>query len=91
MSTPTKGEFDWLNFASLDPKELHDEIAWGTINKMGWIASPELFFALKQYVRDIGLLDGQADSTGVPEQADWDDAAAPGHAPTQHSRRHSAG
>jgi hypothetical protein len=55
--TATKGEFDWLCVASLPLDELHDEVVWGTIKKMGWIASPELFFALKQYVREIGLLD----------------------------------
>jgi hypothetical protein len=57
MSTPTKGEFDWLNVASLPLDELHDEVAWGTIRAMGWIASPELFFALKQYVIEVGLLE----------------------------------
>jgi hypothetical protein len=85
MSTPTKSEFAWLNVASLPPEELHDEVVWGTIKKMGWIAGPELFFALKQYVRDIGLVDG-----GVREQADGDDADASRHAPAQHSGRHSA-
>jgi hypothetical protein len=48
---------DYLNQASIPIEELHDEIAWGTISRMGWIASPELFFALKQYIIEVGLIE----------------------------------
>jgi hypothetical protein len=46
-----------LNRAEIPADELHDEVAWGTIKVMGWIATPELFFALKQYVIEVGLID----------------------------------
>jgi hypothetical protein len=48
---------EWLCEPAIPLSELHDEIAWGTINRMGWIASPELFFALKQYIIEVGLVE----------------------------------
>jgi hypothetical protein len=48
---------EWLCEPAIPADELHDEVAWGTIKVMGWIATPELFFALKQYVIEVGLID----------------------------------
>ena len=40
----------------MTPDELDficEETAWWTIDKMGWVASPELLFALKAYVKEL--------------------------------------
>jgi hypothetical protein len=55
---------EWLCVPAIPLEELPDEIVWGTISKMGWIASPELFFALKQYVREIGLIEIAVNAPG---------------------------
>jgi hypothetical protein len=59
-----------LNRAELPPEELHDEVAWGTIRAMGWIASPELFFALKAYVQEIGLIESEKSNEDCPPGLD---------------------
>ena len=33
--------------------ELYEETAWAVIDRKGWIATPELLFALKQYTKEI--------------------------------------
>ena len=33
--------------------ELYEETAWAVIELKGWIATPELLFALKQYTKEI--------------------------------------
>ena len=37
----------------LTPDELYEETAWAVIDRKGWIATPELLFALKQYTKEI--------------------------------------
>jgi len=37
----------------MNEDQLAEEIAWGTINAMHWVASPELLFALKAYIIEL--------------------------------------
>jgi hypothetical protein len=50
-------------------EELPDEIVWGTIARMGWIAGPELFFALRQYIADVGLIERVESEAEKPKRS----------------------
>ena len=51
----------------MDADELCLETAWGVIIAKGWVASPQLLFALKDYVRELELEQVERDEWKQPE------------------------